>query len=146
LILVTKFLTFNGVFYPDDTSSLYALHTLRLDVFILRMEANFVNGVPELLILRFLAEKEMYGYQLVAAIQVGSREAFKFGEGCIYPLLHAMEGKKLLSKRKETVSGRQRCYYRATLRGRKRLEALTEQWSQVQSGVQLILGGRHALA
>ena len=33
----------------------------------------FINGVPELLVLRLLSQQEMYGYQLVAAIQASGR-------------------------------------------------------------------------
>jgi hypothetical protein len=39
---------------------------------------NFVNGVPELLILQLLATKEMYGYELVKAIQSKSGKIFNF--------------------------------------------------------------------
>jgi hypothetical protein len=32
---------------------------------------NFMNGVPELLILRLLQQEEMYGYEIVQAIRSG---------------------------------------------------------------------------
>jgi PadR family transcriptional regulator PadR len=112
----------------------------------MKSESNFVNGIPELLILRLLEKQEMYGYQLVGEIQKRSECSFTFGEGCIYPLLHTMETKKWLAKRKETVTGRPRYYYRATAAGRKRLRALTQEWNRVQSGVQLVMGGQHAFA
>ena len=33
---------------------------------------NFMNGVPELLILRLLEQEEMYGYEIVQAIALKS--------------------------------------------------------------------------
>ena len=66
----------------------------------------FIDGVPELLLLRLLAQNEMYGYELVAKIHTISDGAFSFGEGCIYPILHRLVGDRCLSIRKETVSGR----------------------------------------
>ena len=65
----------------------------------------FIDGVPELLLLRLLAQNEMYGYELVAKIHSISEGAFRFGEGCIYPILHRLVGDRCLSIRKETVSG-----------------------------------------
>ena len=53
-----------------------------------RTNPSFLNGVPELLVLRLLAQREMYGYQIVEEIRLQSREALTFGEGCIYPYLH----------------------------------------------------------
>jgi hypothetical protein len=52
----------------------------------------FIDGVPELLLLRLLAQNEMYGYELVAKIHSISDGAFSFGEGCIYPILHRLVG------------------------------------------------------
>ena len=49
---------------------------------------SFLNGVPELLVLRLLARREMYGYQIVEEIRKQTGEALSFGEGCIYPYLH----------------------------------------------------------
>ena len=51
----------------------------------------FMSGVPEILILRLLADREMYGYELVQAIEVATGQAIKLGEGVVYPVLHALE-------------------------------------------------------
>ena len=54
---------------------------------------SFMNGVPELLILRTLEAREMYGYELVQAIQARTNQAIKIGEGVVYPALHALEAR-----------------------------------------------------
>lgn len=95
----------------------------------------FIDGVPELLLLRLLAQNEMYGYELVAKIHSISDGAFSFGEGCIYPILHRLVGDRCLSIRKETVSGRPRRYYRLTAKGNKRLSQLEDSWSKVSAGI-----------
>ena len=33
---------------------------------------NFLNGVPELLMLKLLSRRPMYGYEIVKAIQAGA--------------------------------------------------------------------------
>ncbi len=105
---------------------------------------SFLNGVPELLVLKLLSQREMYGYEIVKAIQVRTREALAFGEGCIYPYLHYLEGEKLVSSSRKEVAGRSRNYYRLTPRGRKRLEALADEWQRVAAGIALVIEGQHA--
>jgi len=105
---------------------------------------SFLNGVPELLVLRLLARREMYGYEIVKAIQSETREILSFGEGCIYPYLHYLEEEKLVSSRRKEVEGRSRNYYQLTARGKKRLDALTAEWNRVSEGVALLMGGQHA--
>ena len=43
----------------------------------------FLTGVPELLALRMLSGREMYGYEIVKAMRLVTREAIGFGEGVI---------------------------------------------------------------
>ncbi|HZM02245.1 MAG TPA: helix-turn-helix transcriptional regulator [Candidatus Saccharimonadales bacterium] len=105
---------------------------------------SFLNGVPELLVLRLLASREMYGYQIVEAIRVQTREALSFGEGCIYPYLHYLEAQKQVSSQRREVEGRNRNYYRLTARGRKRLEELTSEYKRVTTGISFLMGGQHA--
>ncbi len=103
----------------------------------------FLNGVPELLVLRLLARRPMYGYELVKEIQLQSREALSFGEGCIYPHLHYFEAEKLVRSLRREVDGRSRNYYEITARGHKRLAALSAEWERVATAVATVMGGRH---
>jgi PadR family transcriptional regulator PadR len=105
---------------------------------------NFLNGVPELLVLKLLSRREMYGYEIVKAIQAQTDETLTFGEGCIYPCLHYLEEEKLVTSRRKDVGGRSRNYYELTRRGSKRLEDLTTDWDRVTSGISLLLRGKHA--
>ena len=96
---------------------------------------NFMNGVPELLVLRLLKEREMYGYELVRAIRVETGNAIKLGEGVVYPVLHALEREGALRSRRRTVNGRTRVYYTVTSGGAKRLGALISQWSRIANAL-----------
>ena len=109
-----------------------------------RTNPNFLNGVPELVVLRLLSKQEMYGYEIVKAIQSQTKDSFSFGEGCIYPLLHYLEQTRSVSSRRKEVEGRSRYYYRLTPRGTKRLEELSKEWKQVAAGVSLFMEARHA--
>ena len=98
----------------------------------------FLNGLPDLLILRFLARREMYGYEIVAEIRRQSVEVFQFGEGCIYPILHRLVKERRVKEREQTVDGRVRRYYRLTETGHKQLAALEQRWQQVSAAVNQI--------
>jgi PadR family transcriptional regulator PadR len=100
-----------------------------------------MSGVPELLVMRLLARKEMYGYELARAIREATHEAISVGEGVLYPALHTLETRGLLRGRRQTVSGRTRVYYTVTAKGRRRLEQLTEDWRRVAGGVEAALQG-----
>ena len=105
-----------------------------------RIEPSFLNGVPELAVLQLLSQREMYGYELVSAIQEQSRDAFSFAEGVIYPYLHYLEDEKFVASRRATTHGRSRVYYRLTARGARRLDELVSEWKRVALGVRLLLG------
>ncbi len=104
---------------------------------------SFLNGVPELLVLRLLARRTMYGYEIVKEIQVQTKDALTFGEGCIYPYLHYLEAEKFVRSERRQIEGRSRHYYDLTARGQKRLEALTSEWARVTDAVALVMGGQH---
>ena len=102
---------------------------------------NFMNGVPELLILRLLSETEMYGYELVQAIHATSSGAISLGEGVVYPVLHALERDGALKSKRRPVGGRTRVYYTVTPKGKKRLSGIATEWSRITDAVADILKG-----
>jgi len=109
-----------------------------------RTNPDYLNGVPELVVLELLSRRPMYGYELVQAIREASGEALAFGEGCIYPLLHKLAERGDLSPRRIDVGGRSRVVYRVTSKGHRQKAHSQDQWSQVVSAVSHILhGGKH---
>ena len=95
----------------------------------------FMSGVPELLLLRLLAQREMYGYELVKSVRLVTAEAISLGEGVIYPVLHGLERNGALKAKRKAVDGRTRVYYSLTAKGEKRLQRLRAEWRRVQSGI-----------
>ena len=99
----------------------------------------FMSGVPELLLLRLLARKDMYGYELVKAIRAATSEAIGLGEGVVYPALYGLERKGALKSKRKTVNGRSRVYYAVTAKGRRRFDQLTAEWQRVTEGIRAAL-------
>jgi PadR family transcriptional regulator PadR len=106
-----------------------------------RKDSDFLNGVPELLILRLLARRPMYGYQLVQTIRLAAGDVLAFGEGCIYPILHRLEAEGCLASRREQVAGRSRVVYRLTAAGRGRLDRAAARWESVVAAVGKVVEG-----
>jgi PadR family transcriptional regulator PadR len=100
----------------------------------------FMSGVPELLVLRLLARKEMYGYELVKAVRLVTDEAIVLGEGVIYPALHSLERAGALDATRKPVNGRTRVYYSVTPQGRDRLDRLSQDWQRISGGINSALG------
>lgn len=101
----------------------------------------FLNGVPELLMLRLLAARPMYGYELVQAIRRSTGGTFEFGEGCVYPILHRLESQGVLKSTRESVGGRERVVYRVTAKGKALLAETVGSWRRVVAAVDHALQG-----
>lgn len=102
---------------------------------------NFMAGVPELMILRLLQDREMYGYQIVQAIRSETAEVLSFGEGIVYTVLHALEREGALKPRRKTVDGRSRIYYSVTTNGLRRYRDLAETWTMLAGAIQSVMKG-----
>jgi PadR family transcriptional regulator, regulatory protein PadR len=100
---------------------------------------NFMNGVPELLILKLLAHEEMYGYEIVQAIRDETDSVVAVGEGVVYPVLHGLERDGALKSRRKVVNGRSRVYYSVTRTGSRRLAELSGTWASLAAAIQKIL-------
>ena len=103
-------------------------------------DANLMTGIPALVILRLLTEREMYGHEIARQIKLLSRDALSLGEGVLYPTLHVLEARGLLRSRSVPVAGRTRIYYQLTARGRRRLARLAAGWRRINTGVERIFG------
>lgn len=107
----------------------------------------FMAGVPELMVLRLVKDREMYGYEIVAALREQSGAVITAGEGVIYPLLHTLEKDGALKAVRKTVNGRPRVYYSLTPKGQKRLTGLSADWRTLTAAIAAILdGGQHVPA
>ena len=110
-----------------------------------RTNPDYLNGVPELVVLDLLEKRPMYGYEIVQAIREMSDGTLDFGEGCIYPLLHKLEERGDLSSRRIAIGGRTRVVYRVTGKGKRQRAVATSQWNKVSDAISRILqGGEHA--
>ena len=100
-----------------------------------------MSGVPELLILRLLRGREMYGYEIVQAIRQETGEVVSLGEGVVYPVLHALERDGAITSARRPVNGRSRIYYALSPTGASRLSELAAVWTRLAGAIQRVLTG-----
>lgn len=98
-------------------------------------------GGMDLLILHLLAERDMYGYEMVTELASRSSEVFQLKEGTLYPLLHRLEKEGSVSAYEEKREGRVRRYYHLTQKGGEKLRERAKAWERYAGAVNAVLCG-----
>ena len=110
--------------------------------------SDLPQGTLDLLILKVIALGPVHGYAIARRLEEVSRGVVQVPEGSLYPALHRLENRRLLTADwKETETGRDAKFYRLTRKGRKHLEGEAASWQRFIDAVGLILamaegGGR----
>lgn len=106
------------------------------------IDKSLLTGSTAMLILKLLDEKDMYGYQIIEELREKSNNVFELKAGTLYPLLHTLEQKEMLTSYEENAdNARVRKYYSITKVGRKYLKERKEEWKAYTFAVNNILGG-----
>ncbi len=102
---------------------------------------NFKRGTVDLVVLNVLREKDMYGYEIVKAVQEKSGGNFELPLGTLYPVLYRFLENGYLSDRDEIVNKRLRKYYHLEEKGKDFYVKLLEEYRKISEGVNMILEG-----
>ena len=94
-----------------------------------------------MLILNLLKKEDMYGYQMIKKLKEKSENVFELKEGTLYPILHALEEKGLISSYWDETTAKRRKYYAITEKGKKQLKDKKEEWKKFSNGINHVLGG-----
>ncbi|SNS18064.1 transcriptional regulator, PadR family [Anaerovirgula multivorans] len=106
------------------------------------IDKSLYTGSTTMLILKLLEEADMYGYQMIEELNRKSKNVFELKAGTLYPLLHALEQKELVTSYDETADNtRVRKYYSITKNGHKYLHEKKKEWKAYTSAVNDVLGG-----
>ena len=108
----------------------------------MKERSDLPQGTLDLLILKIVALGPVHGYAIAQRLQQVSRDVVQVPQGSLYPALHRLENRDLLTAEwKETETGREAKFYRLTAKGRKQLKDETENWARLTGAIGLILGG-----
>lgn len=103
------------------------------------LNKSLISGSTSMLVLRLLEDKDMYGYEIIDSLQKKSNNVFQLKAGTLYPLLHSLEEKNLLTSYEYEVAGKLRKYYSLTKEGKKFLKIKKEEWQEYSSAVANVL-------
>ena len=111
----------------------------------MEFDRELVKGSTAPIVLKLLADGEMYGYQIVKVVNERTGGRFEWKEGTLYPCLHRLEGGGLIHSRwHEAPNGRRRKYYRMTRKGLAELKRRAAEWVAFAEGVNVLLLGKTA--
>jgi PadR family transcriptional regulator, regulatory protein PadR len=98
-----------------------------------------LKGHLDMLLLAALVGEPRHGYGVMQRLAVTSQGAFDLGEGTIYPALHRLQRKGLLTSHWHEVEGRRRRVYALTPTGEESLTGKRQEWDSFVRGVAQIL-------
>lgn len=104
------------------------------------IDRELKRGTVEMILLRLLSERPMYGYELVSELRKRGGGHFSLKEGTLYPVLYRLEDAGWVQTRWETVErGVPRKYYQLTRTGSDQLSTLIREWREFAATVNRLL-------
>src|SRR5258705_13697641 len=105
---------------------------------------DILQGTLDLLILRTLILGPAHGHTVAHSIEHTSENALEVEQGSLYPALHRLEDRGLVSSQWGlSENNRKAKFYRLTGKGTKELNAATGRWRRMTRAIGLILGESH---
>src|SRR3954454_20991740 len=104
------------------------------------MAHDRIKGNLDLLLLAALSTGPAHGYELAASIRERSEDEFVLAEGTVYPALHGLESRGLISSSWQGVAGRRRRVYQLSGAGRDARDQQAADWQRFASGMNRVLG------
>jgi PadR family transcriptional regulator len=101
-----------------------------------RARKDLLQGTLDMLVLQPLRWGEQHGYGISQAIRTGSNDVLRAETGSLYPALHRLEKRGLITSEWKTSSNKQRAkYYRLTRPGKRHLAKEQSRWTQLVEAV-----------
>ena len=102
--------------------------------------SDLMRGVAEPIILNFLNNKKMYGYEIIKLVNEKTNNAFQWKEGTLYPCLHRLEAAKLIESEWQIAeNSKPRKYYTLTRKGAAILVEKKAEWAVFAKSVNVLL-------
>jgi DNA-binding PadR family transcriptional regulator len=106
---------------------------------------NLYKGSLSTIILSLLKEQvKMYGYQITREVETITSGKLVVTEGALYPTLHKLEAKGLLSVELAKVNNRVRKYYFITEKGKKETLNLLNEMKSFMENMEVLLNPKLA--
>jgi transcriptional regulator len=101
---------------------------------------DFLKGTLDLMILKTLSWAPTHGYGIARWIEECTDDTLSVEEGSLYPALHRLEERGLISAEWGTTERNRRAkFYRLTTAGKKHLKQSYDYWSRFAGAVGKVL-------
>lgn len=101
---------------------------------------DLIQGTLDVMVLKALARGPMHGYGVAEFIHQSSNDVLRVEEGALYPALHRLELRGLLSSEWGLSGNNRRAkFYKLTAAGRQHLAAETDSWARLAAAVTQVL-------
>lgn len=107
----------------------------------MKIDKELLKGSTTMLVLNLLKGSNMYGYEMIKKLKEKSENVFELKEGTLYPILHGLEEKGLITSYWDETGAKRRKYYAITEKGKKQLKEKEEEWKIFSDGINKVIGG-----
>jgi transcriptional regulator len=99
-----------------------------------------LQGTLDMLILRTLVMGPAHGHTIAQVIEHTSENALEVEQGSLYPALHRLEDRGLVSAKWGVSENNRRAkFYQLTQAGKRKLAAETSRWRRMTRAIGLVL-------
>jgi transcriptional regulator len=99
-----------------------------------------IQGTLDMMVLKALTRGAMHGYSIAEFIEQSSAEVLRVEEGALYPALHRLELRGLVSAEWGVSDNNRRAkYYRLTAAGKKRLSEDASNWERLAAAIARVM-------
>lgn len=103
-------------------------------------QGDLVQGTLDMLVLKALARGAKHGYGVAQWIHESSNDVLHVEEGALYPALHRLQLKGLLSAEwGASDNNRKAKFYSLTQAGKKKLAEETEYWRRMSGAIAQVM-------
>ncbi len=103
-------------------------------------KSDLPQGTLDLLVMQIVALEPVHGYAIAQRLRQMSRDVVQVTQGTLYPALHRLENRGLLSADwRPSDTGREAKFYKLTRKGRAHLEAESASWERLTGAIATIL-------
>ena len=104
------------------------------------LRGDLVQGTLDMLILKALTRGAGHGYAIMEFIQQSSDDVLRVEEGALYPALHRLELRGLLSAEWGVSENNRRAkFYKLTAAGRKHLATESSSWDRLSAAIARVM-------
>ena len=103
--------------------------------------AEMLKGTLDMMVLRTLVMGDAHGHTIAKVIEQTSEDVLEVEQGSLYPALHRLENRGLVSSYWGTSKNNRKAkFYRLTAAGKRQLTLEIGRWRQMARAIALVIG------